>query len=124
MPNSASASATVLRNASTPPVPGAQRSRLENSSQPSGSGPSPPYSAIARAGELDERVAVVLVQRGADDLHLVEQPGLEEVQQSGQELALGEVTGRTEEDDGRGGRHGSRLPVCGTPDQTPRTGGG
>ena len=61
----------------------------------------------------------MLVERGADDLHLGEQPGLEQVQQPGQQLALGEVTGGTEEDDGRGGRHGSSLPVRATADQTP-----
>ena len=71
------------------------------------------------AGELDEGVAVVVVERGADHLHLVEQSRLEQVQQPGQELALGEVTGRTEQDDGRGCRHGSSLPVRATPDQTP-----
>ena len=66
----------------------------------------------------------MLVERGADDLHLVEQPGLEQVQQPGQQLALGQVARGTEEDDGRGGRHGSSLPVRGSADQTPRRGGG
>ena len=60
-------------------------------------------------GELDERVPVVLVERGPDDLELGHQAGLEEVQQPGQQLAPGQVTGRTEQDDGRGCRHGSSL---------------
>jgi hypothetical protein len=58
------------------------------------------------AGELDEGVAVVLVERGPDDLDLGEQAGLEQVQQAGQQLALGKITGGTEQDDGCGDRHG------------------
>ena len=112
------------RSASAPPAPGAQRSRLENSSQPSGSGPSPPYSAIAvRANSTNEsrscsssEVPTTCTSLSSPDWNRCSSPG--------QQLALGEVTGRTEEDDGRGGRHGSSLPVCGTSDQTPRTAGG
>ncbi len=64
------------------------------------------------AGELDEGVAVVVVERRAHHLHLVEQARLEQVQQPGEELALGEVTGGTEQDDGRGCRHAPSL-LCG-----------
>ena len=60
-------------------------------------------------GELDERVPVVLVERGSDDLDLGEQAGLEQVQQPRKQLALGEVSGGTEQDDGGGGRHGNSL---------------
>ena len=62
-------------------------------------------------GELDEGVAVVLIERGAHDLHLLQQAGLEQVQQPGEQLALGEVASGTEEDDGRGSRHRSSLPA-------------
>ena len=53
---------------------------------------------------LDELLGVDVLQRGADDPALLEQPGLGQPQQPGQQLALGQVAGRTEEhDDVRGG---------------------
>ena len=55
------------------------------------------------AGELEERVAVVLVEGGADDLEVAQQPGLEQVQQARQQLALGQVARGPDEDD-RDGR--------------------
>ena len=61
-------------------------------------------------GELDERVAVVLVEGGADDRDVAHQARLEEVEHPGQQLAPGQVAGGTEQDDGRGReRHGTSL---------------
>ena len=73
-------------------------------------GPLPAVLRDGLAGELGERVAIVLLERGAHHLHLRQQAGIEEVQHAGEQLALGQVTGGSEQDNGRGGRHGSRLP--------------
>ena len=63
--------------------------------------------AELRAGvpaPLDELRGVHVLQRGADDPGVLEQAGLGEPQQPGQQLAPGQVAGRTEEhDDVRGG---------------------
>ena len=64
------------------------------------------------AGELDEGIPVVLVEGGAHDLDLGQQAGLEQVQHPGEQLALGQVAGCSEEDDGRGGRHGVQPAPC------------
>ena len=62
--------------------------------------------------ELEERLAVVLVEGGADDPEVAHQARLEEVEHAGQELAARQVAGRTEEDDGRGlERHATSLPL-------------
>ncbi len=54
------------------------------------------------AGQLHELLGVEVLQRGPDDPGVLEQVGLEEVQQPGQQLAPRQVTGRSEEhDDGR-----------------------
>ncbi len=58
--------------------------------------------AELRAGvvrEADEAFGVDVLQRGPDDPHLREQPGLGQVQQPRQQLAPRQVTGRTEEHD-------------------------
>ena len=101
----------VRRSPSGPPSPGAQCRSLANSGQPSVSRSSPPNSVDGLVGEVEERVAVVLVERRADDADVAHQPGLEQVEQPGQQLAPGQVAGRAEEDDGRGlHRHGPSLP--------------
>ena len=50
-------------------------------------------------GELEEGVAVVLVEGGADDRDVAHQPGLEQVEQPGQQLAA--ATGRRSRRRGR-----------------------
>ena len=87
---------------------------MANSAQLLVSPSAPLNSSTASLGEVDERVAVVLVERGADDPEVAQQPGLEQVQQPGQQLARGQVTGRAEEDDGRGWRrHATSLLLAG-----------
>ena len=79
------------------------------------------------AGEVDERLPGVLVERGADDLDVRQQARAPQVQHPGQQLAPAQVTGGTEQDDRRGrprgalGRlmhrtsSGRRTPCRGTP---------
>jgi hypothetical protein len=51
------------------------------------------------AGELAEPFVVDLFERGADDTALRQQAGLRQVEQAGEELATGQVTRGSEEDD-------------------------
>jgi hypothetical protein len=70
-------------------------------------------------GEVAEGVRAHLVERGADDAHVVDEARLEEVEQPGDELALREVTGGSEEDDGRGRGHDSTMARPGAPSLPP-----
>ena len=71
------------------------------------------------AGEVDEGVPVVLVEGGADDLEVAQQPGLEQVQQARQQLALGQVARGPDEDDRDGRcRHAPQRDIS-----TARSGG-
>ena len=65
-------------------------------------------------GEIDERVSRVLVQRRADDPDVCQQAGLEQVQQTRQQLAAGQVAGGAEQNDGgRVESHAPSLPhIC------------
>ena len=54
-----------------------------------------------REDELEELLAAQVVERGGHDAQPLDELRLVQVQQARQELALGEVTGGTEEDDGR-----------------------
>jgi hypothetical protein len=60
-------------------------------------------------GQVDEPVAVEIVDRGADDPQVAEQAGIVQVEQAGQELAAGQVTGRPVEDDRRRVAHTPRV---------------
>jgi hypothetical protein len=59
--------------------------------------------------QVPEGIGIHLVEAGADDAQVVDEPGLEEVQQPRDELALGEVPRGSEEHDGRGCGHGVSL---------------
>ena len=73
-----------------------------------------PGEFLARlTGEIVELPVVELLERGADDLVVGEQPGSGESQQTGEELAPGQVAGGAEEHDDVGlegvGRLGHRI---------------
>ncbi len=53
----------------------------------------------ALPGELDEPLGVQVVQRRTDDAAVAEQPRLEQVQQTGEQLAASQVAGGSEEHD-------------------------
>lgn len=58
-------------------------------------------------GQRPELIWRELVQAGADDPQIVGQSRQAQVQQPGEQLALGQVTGGAEQDDGAGGTHGA-----------------
>ena len=68
-----------------------------------------PELADGRECKIAEGVGCHLVQGRADDAQVVEQVGLEEVEHPRDELALGEVAGGAEEDDGGRRSHPSRV---------------
>ena len=68
-------------------------------------------------GQVAERVGGHLVEGGPHDAQVLDEPGLEQVQQAGDQLALGEVPGGAEQDEGGGRGHGGK-PVA-TQGRTP-----
>ena len=81
--------------------PTAARSRgsAENGAQRSSVMSPLPNSSQAVAGELVELLGVEIVHGRADDADVVQQAGLGQPEQAGEELALGQVAGRAEQDD-------------------------
>ena len=79
----------------------------------------------ALPGELDEPLGVEVVQRRADDPAVAEQPRLEQVQQTGEQLAASQVAGGSEQHDHVRLFHGAnRRPVrlrCRYPPADPPT---
>src|SRR4249919_3258860 len=97
------------RSPSGPPSPGAHERSLENSGQPSVSWSSPPNSSTAWwANSMNDSRSC----SSSDVPDVAHQPRLEQVEQPGEQLAAGQVSGRSEQDDGGGlHRHGPSLPL-------------